>query len=65
MRLSALALALLMMTGLSISGCGSNEATSVDSGELQSFVEENADVLAAEDAAEAAEEAMEDEEDDE
>ncbi len=44
-------------------GCGgSNEATSVDSGELQSYVEENAAALAEEDRLMEAEE--EDEDDD-
>lgn len=65
MRLCQLLFALLVVAGLSLSGCGSNEATSVDSGELQSYVQENADQLAAEEAAEEAEEAMEDAEDDE
>ena len=64
MRLSRLLFGMLFISGLTIAGCGSNEATSVDSGELQSYVEENADALAAEEAAEVAEEAMEEEEDD-
>ena len=51
MRLSRFLFAMLFVSGLTFAGCSSNEATSVDSGELQSYVEANADQLAAEQAA--------------
>lgn len=64
MRLCQLFFALLMVSGLSFAGCGgSGEATSIDSGELQSYVQDNAPALAAEDAAMDAEEEAEDEDD--
>ena len=64
MRLSQLLSACFVVFGLSITGCGgSNEPTSVDSGELQSYVEDNAAALAAEDAAMEAEEEAEDADD--
>jgi hypothetical protein len=64
MRLSHLLSAFLVACGLSVAGCGgSNEPTSIDSGELQSYVQENADALAAEDAEMEAEDAAEDADD--
>lgn len=53
----------LLVVSLSLVGCGSKEPTSVESGELQQFVEDNAAQLAAEDAAYEAEEAAEDADD--
>jgi hypothetical protein len=64
MRFSRFLFALLAVSTFSFLGCGrSNEPTSVDSGELQSYVEDNADALAAEDAAMEAEDAEEDADD--
>ena len=64
MRLSQLLSAFFVVFGLSITGCGgSNEATSVDSGELQSYVEDNAAALAEEDRLMEAEEEAEDADD--
>ncbi len=66
MRLSQAFAAFLIICGLSLVGCGGgNEPTSVDSGELQNYVQENAAALAEEEAAMEAEEAAEDADDDE
>ncbi len=62
MRLSQLLPASIVVCVLSVAGCGgSNEPSSVDSGELQSYVQDNAAALAAEDAAMEMEDANEDE----
>ena len=62
MRLSQLLPASIFICVLSVAGCGgSNEPSSVDSGELQSYVQDNAAALAAEDAAMEMEDANEDE----
>jgi hypothetical protein len=64
MHLSRVLCAILILGLVSFAGCGrSSDATSVDSSELQSYVEENADALAAEDAAADAEDAEEDADD--
>jgi uncharacterized protein YcfL len=63
MRFSRPLLVSVFVVSLSLVGCGSKEPTSVDSGELQQFVEDNAAQLAAEDAAYDAEEAAEDADD--
>jgi len=64
MRLSQLLSAFVVVCVLSLVGCGgSGEPTSVDSDELQSYVEDNAADLAAEDAAMEAEEEAEDADD--
>jgi hypothetical protein len=61
MHLSRVLCAILLVGLVSFAGCGrSSEVTSVDSSELQSYVEENAAELAAEDAALEAEDAEDD-----
>ena len=66
MRLSHVLPAFVVVFGFSCSGCGGGgEPTSIDSDELQSYVEENAAALAAEDAAMEAEEEADDADDDE
>ena len=63
MRSSQFLFALLVASTLSLVGCGrGSETTAIDSDELQSYVEDNAEALAAEDAAMEAEDAEEDEE---
>lgn len=65
MRLSQLLSALVIVCGLSLVGCGGNEATTISGDELGQYIDTHADEIAEDARIEAEEEAEEDEEEDE
>lgn len=65
MRLSHIVSSLLLVGGLSVAGCSSDEAVTISGDELNQYVDTHADEIAEDERIEAEEEAEEEEEEDE